>query len=183
MTIVTEGLPETQFPADPENIEEYLIPPKTDVPNVISLEEGAAVRSLRDAKLNVSVQETPSLEPEGVVVRQSIQGGATVDQGTSVTIWVSNGEVPIGRLPRFTDMTFEEAVELAEEFSLETNVQLTLVQQDFELTDPSRVGIIVRTNPTPGTEITESATVVVFVGVLTQGNGNGNGNGNGGGGG
>jgi len=183
MTIVTEGLPETQFPADPENIEEYLVPPKTDVPNVISLTEGAAVNRLREAKLNVSVQEIASLEPEGIVVRQSIGGGATVDQGTTVTISVSNGEVPIGTLPRFTDMTYEEAVELAEEFSLETNVQLTLVQQEFELNDPNRVGVIVRTNPIPGTEIRESATVVVFVGVLSQGNGNGNGGGGGGGGG
>ncbi|HEX6287532.1 MAG TPA: transglycosylase domain-containing protein, partial [Acidimicrobiia bacterium] len=177
MTIVTEGLPETQFPPEPDNIEEYLVPPKTDVPNVISLEEGAAVNDLREAKLNVAVAEIASLEPEGTVVRQSIGGGATVDQGTTVTIWVSNGEVPVASLPRFTDMTFEEAVALAEEFTLETNVQLSLVQEEYELSDPSRVGIIVRTNPRPGTQITESATVVVFVGVLSQGNSNGNGGG------
>jgi membrane peptidoglycan carboxypeptidase len=165
MTIVTEGLPETQFPADPENIKEYLIPPKTDVPNVISLEEGAAVRRLRDAKLNVSVKEIASLEPAGVVVRQSIGGGASVEQGTTVTIWVSNGETPVAALPSFIGMSVEEATEAAESLFAETNVQLELVEQTIETTNPDLVGVIAETNPPPGTEINASASVVVFIGV------------------
>jgi serine/threonine-protein kinase len=175
MTYVTEGLPETQFPADPDNLDEYLIPPPTQVPNVVSLDERSAIKRLQDAKLNVSVQEIPSLEPAGIVVRQSIGSGATVSQGTTVTIWVSNGETPVADLPNFIGMTFDEAKEAVEELALETNVQLTLVAEDLEVQDPKRVGVIVETNPPPGTEISESASVVVFVGVLAQGDGNGDG--------
>ena len=171
MTIVTEGLPETQFPAEPDNIEDYLVPPKTDVPNVISLEEGSAVRRLRDAKLNVSVRDVPSLEPAGIVVRQSIGGGATVDQGTTVTIWVSNGETPVAPLPSFSGLRVEEANELIEDFEIETGVRITLVLDTIEVANLSFVDRIYQTNPPAGAEIIESASIVAFIGVAPQGGG------------
>lgn len=177
MTYVTEGLPERQFPADPANIDDYLIPPPTQVPTVVSLDESTAIRRLQDAKLNVSVQEIPSLEPAGIVVRQSISPGSTVTQGTTVTIWVSNGQTPVAALPSFVGMTVEQANEAAEALALETNVQLTLVATNFEVTNPDQVGFIVETNPPPGTEISESASIVVFVGVLAQDDGNSEGDG------
>lgn len=170
MTYVTEGLPETQFPADPSNIEEYLVPPPTQVPIVVGLEQEAADKELRiEAKLNVEVKEIASLEPEGTVVRQSLEPGSTVPQGTTVTIYVSNGEIPEAPLPRFTDVTFEQAQTIAEEFEMETGVRLALVQEESEVDDPARVGKIVRQNPVPETVVTESASVVVFIGVAPGG--------------
>lgn len=166
MSIVMEGLPEAQFPADPDNIRDYLVPPPTTVPVVVGLEERAALRALQvDAKLNVAVQEIASLEPAGIVVRQSISPGSVVPQGTTVTIWVSNGETPAAGLPSLVGMTLEEAQVAVEEFTFATNVQVSLVAQDMEVADPNRVGLIVDTNPPPGTQITESASVVVFIGV------------------
>lgn len=186
MEIVTADLPETQFPADPEDIEEFLVPPPTQVPMVVGLSERSAIHELTiEARLNVSVVRIASLEPEGVVIRQSRSPGSTVPQGTFVTIWVSTGEIPQAELPSFVGMTVDEAQEIADEFSFETNVQLELVPQDREVTDPNNVGVIVETNPPPGSEITESASVVLFVGVpAPEGgdDGDGNGDGNGGGG-
>jgi membrane peptidoglycan carboxypeptidase len=182
MTIAMEGLPETQFPAEPGNIQDYLVPPPTQVPLLVGLTQGAAIRELReDAKLNASVQEIASLEPEGIVVRQSIGAGATVPQGTTVTIWVSNGEIPVGQLPDFVGMTQEEALEAADEFMLETNVTLTFTTQEVEVQNPERIGLIVGTNPGPGSEITESANVVLQIGVAPQPGGGGGGGGDGGG--
>ncbi len=184
MNIVTEDLPETQFPPDPDDIQKYLVPPPTQVPIVVGLTERDALQKLQvDAKLNVTVEEIPSLEPAGTVVRQSREPGSTVPQGTFVTIWVSNGEIPLAPLPSFIGMTVEEAQEAADEFSFDTNVQLDLVPQNMEVANPDRVGVIVQTNPPPDTEISESASVVVFVGVLAQddGSNNGGGGGNGGG--
>ncbi len=187
MTVVMDGLPETQFPNDPSNIEDYLTPPPTQVPILVGLSRGAAVRELRvDAKLNVSVQEINSLEPAGTVVRQSISAGSTVPQGTTVTIWVSNGEAPIGELPNFAGMTVEEAQEAANEFTRETNVQLSLTTEEVPVQDESQIGLVVGTNPPAGTEISESASVVLQVGVeapqtttttTTPGGGGGGGNG------
>jgi serine/threonine-protein kinase len=168
MSIVTEGLPETEFPAEPGNIDDYLVPPPTQVPTVVSLDEGDARRRLADAKLNVAVEEIASLEPAGIVVRQSIAPGSTVPQGTGVTIWVSNGETPVAELPSLLGMTLEEAQAAIEEVALATNVQLTLVPQDLETPDPAQVGLIVETNPPPGTQISEAASIVVFVGIPAE---------------
>ena len=166
MTVVTEGLPVTQFPTDPANIEDYLAPPPTQVPIVVGLTKGAAIKKLKqDAKLNVTVQEVASLEEEGIVVNQSHDPGTTVPQGTFITIYVSNGETPVGPLPSFIGMTLEEATEAALDFELATGVKLNLVPQNFEVDDPAQVGKIVATNPPPGTEISESAAVVVSIGV------------------
>jgi serine/threonine-protein kinase len=173
-----DGLPETDFPAEPANIEEYLAPPPTTVPSVVGLSKGAAVQELRvDAKLNVSVVDIPSLEPAGIVVRQSIAAGSTVPQGTTVTISVSNGETPVGVLPDFTGMTPEEAEEAADEFTAETNVALNLVTEEVPVQNEDRVGLIVGTNPPPGAEITASATIVLQVGIPAPKGGGGGGGG------
>ena len=165
MTIVMEGTPATEFPVEPDNIKEYLIPPPTTVPGVVGLEEKVARNRLLDAKLNVSVVEVASLDPVGIVVAQSLEPGATVSQGSFVTIYVSNGEIPAGPLPNFIGLTVEEALEAALEYELSTGVRLSLVEQNIEVGNPAQIGTIVETNPPAGTEIVESATVLVFVGV------------------
>ncbi len=166
MTVVMEGLPEAAFPGDPPNIEDYLEPPETQVPSVVGLTERQAVRTLRvDAKLNVSVRAIASTEPAGIVVRQGIRAGATVPQGTTVAIWVSNGETPTGPLPDFRGMTFEEAEALAQEFSFNTNVLLSLITEEVPVQDESQIGRVVDTNPGPGTVVSESAQVVLQIGV------------------
>ncbi len=167
MNIVTVDLPESQFPEEPGNIREFLIPPKTTVPIVVGLSESAAEEKLtKDAKLNVTILEVPSLEPSGIVVAQSIEPGTTVDQGSVVTIYVSNGETPVTALPSMIGLTVEEALELAAELELETGVKLTLVPSSIETEDPNLVGKIAATNPPPGTEITASATISVLIGQL-----------------
>ena len=87
MTYVHDGLPVTDFPPEPGNIKKWLVPPPTTVPDVVGLSEDDAEAELRQAKLNASVEEVPSLEPEGIVVNQSPGGGSTVRQGSFVTIY------------------------------------------------------------------------------------------------
>jgi penicillin-binding protein 1A len=168
MTSVEEGLPEAPFPEDPPNINKYLIPPPTQVPIVVGLEEKEAIRKLGDAKLNNSVVEVASLEPAGIVVNQSIEPGSTVRQGTVVTIWVSNGETPLAPLPSFIGMTVDEAKDAADQFELDTGVKLSIVDETVEVEEPGQIGVIVETNPPPGTEISASASMVVRVGVAAS---------------
>jgi penicillin-binding protein 1A len=172
MTDVTADLPESQFPAEPANIGKYLVPPPTQVPIVVGLTEKEAVKKLTvDAKLNVTVEDVNSLEPEGTVFNQSIEPGTTVSQGTVVTIYVSTGEIPEAPLIDFRRNTLEQAQERVDQFELETGVKLTLVTENVPIPDAERYGLIVRTDPFPGTLITEAATVVVGIGVPQEGGG------------
>ncbi len=167
MNIVMEDLPETKFPDEPHNIRDYLIPPSTRVPIVVGLQADKAGKLLRiEARLNVRVVQVASLEPVGIVVAQSPEPGSTVSQGTFVTIFVSTGEIPVAPLPNLIGMTIDEAIEVVRDFELNSGVKLSLFQEKVDVTDPNQVDRIVSTNPPPGTEITESASIVLFVGKL-----------------
>jgi membrane peptidoglycan carboxypeptidase len=166
MSFVLQDLPVTDFPPEPGNIEKYLIPPPTQVPSVVGLDQSDAQKRLREAKLNAEVVEIASLEPEGMVVNQSIEPGSTVRQGSVVTIWVSTGETPVGEMPALIGMTVEDALEVIREFELETGVKLSLVQQKTDVTDSSQVDRIVSTTPAPGEHVEGSVQLVVFVGQL-----------------
>lgn len=166
MSYVLKDIPITDFPAEPANIEQYLVPPQTQVPSVVGLERGAAVSRLREAKLNASVVEIPSLEPAGIVVNQSVEPGATVSQGSVITIWVSTGETPVGEMPALIGMTVEDALVAIKAFELETGVKLSMVTQKTAVTDASQVDRIVSTDPAPGQPVEGTVQLVVFVGEL-----------------
>ncbi len=169
MTMVMDGLPISQFPEDPPNIREYQVPPQTTVPVVVGLSLEDAETVLRAAFLNFEMLEVASLDPEGTVVGQLPDPGTTVTQGSVVTIYVSTGQTPVGDLPNLIGMTFEEALTAIKVFELATGVRVNLFQQKVDVTDPAQVDRIVSTNPGPGTELTESATVTVFIGQLAAG--------------
>ncbi|HEX2152681.1 MAG TPA: transglycosylase domain-containing protein [Acidimicrobiia bacterium] len=181
MSIVTEGIPESEFPPEPPGMDEFLTPPKTTVPLVVGLDVGSAIARLEDADLNVTVSEQPSIEPEGQVFAQSIGAGAEVDVGTGVAIYVSNGEPPIGQLPDLVGQGFEQALETLRAFEEETGVLVNLARVDQPVDNPDQVGVILATDPEPGAEVAYGVTVTAAVGTEPPDNGNGNGNGNGGG--
>ena len=168
MGFVHDGLPVVEFPVEPENIGKYLVPPPTTVPSVVGLTVSQAKARLAEAKLNASVLEIASLEPEGSVVNQSVEAGATVKQGSFVTIWVSTGETPIGALPDMSGLTFEDALDLLREFELETGVRITLTQQSIGTSDQNLVGKIVETNPPAGAGLEGAAQVVAFIGEFQE---------------
>jgi serine/threonine-protein kinase len=168
MSYVHERLPVTEFPPEPGNIQKFLVPPPTTVPDVVGLDVDSAESELREARLNASVEEVPSLEAEGTVVNQSPGGGATVRQGSFVTLYVSSGEIPVGGLPSFIGLTFEEAVEVARSFEADSGVRLNLIQSEAPTSDRALVGRIIATEPPPGTEIQGAADVVARVGVFQE---------------
>jgi membrane peptidoglycan carboxypeptidase len=167
MSVVMEGLPVTQFPPEPANINDYLVPPLTTVPVAVGLPEEEAVELLTvDAKLTVTIENVPSLDPAGTVVGQSLEPGTQVPQGSAITIYVSSGETPKAPLPDLVGMTFDEALDAISDFELQTGVRISLFQQKANVDNPDLVDRIVSTNPAAGTVITEKATITVSVGQL-----------------
>jgi eukaryotic-like serine/threonine-protein kinase len=70
--------------------------PLVDVPFVVGRPRAAAAAALRDAKLDVSMQERDSDEPAGQVLSTDPSAGDNVPEGTLVTVFYSDGpeEVP-----------------------------------------------------------------------------------------
>jgi membrane peptidoglycan carboxypeptidase len=166
MTYVMKDLPVSAFPIEPANINDYVIPPPTNVPSVVGLVEKDASDRLSEAKLNVTVEAVPSLEPEGIVVAQSRPAGSSVPQGSFVTIFVSSGEIPKGTLPSFVGMTGDQALDAARVFEEETGVKLNLFTEKVDVADPKLVDLVVSMTPTPGTSVSGQASVTLFIGQL-----------------
>jgi serine/threonine-protein kinase len=108
----------------------------------------------------------PSLEPAGTVVNQSPGGGATVRQGSFVTIYISTGEIPVAPLPSLLGLTFDQAVEAVRAYEIETGVRVNLIQSEVPTTNPAQVGVILATEPPPGTVIQGAVDVIARIGVL-----------------
>lgn len=165
MLAVMNGLPVGDFPVDPANIRDYLIPPETTVPVLVGRMQADAIIALQEAFLSHEIVEVPSLDAAGMVVRQSLDPGAVVPQGTQVTIYVSNGQVPTGALPNLVGMTLAEARAEIATFEMETGVRINLIAQNQEVSNPDHIGRVISSNPPPGTAINQSASVVVLIGV------------------
>jgi penicillin-binding protein 1A len=164
MKRVVEDLPVTDFPPDPPNIDQYITPPPAFVPVVVGLDQPAAELELAKAGLRAEVVQVPSLEPAGKVIAQSPEPGTQVRQGSAVTISVSTGETPRATVPNLLGLTFDEAVKVVQDLERTTGVKISLFQQPVTVEDASQVGRIVDMAPTPGTSVTGTTAITVYVG-------------------
>ncbi|MPZ54771.1 MAG: PASTA domain-containing protein, partial [Acidimicrobiia bacterium] len=165
MTIATEGMPEEDFPDEPEDIGEFVRPPLTTVPNVVGLDSGSAAAELEAAGLNASISEAPSREPEGIVVGQEYAGGAQVEEGTTVTITVSNGEVPSGSMPDLVGLTQDEALAVLGDFQNNAGIRIEVFGREVPVDEPNQVGIVLAQTPSAGAAVNEGDRVVLDIGV------------------
>jgi eukaryotic-like serine/threonine-protein kinase len=83
-------------------------PPKTEVPGVVGEKIDQALDDLGRAKLKWKVRRVDANQPQDEVVSQSPTAGASVHQGSTVTLRVSNGPKPV-IVPSVVGSTFESA--------------------------------------------------------------------------
>ncbi len=163
MQIALADVPVAQFPEAPTGTQAHFAVPKTTVPDVVGQSQGAASAALLNAHLRVAVVEVASLEPEGTVIAQAPSGGATVEQGTSVSISVSTGQPPGGPMPKVLWLPLAEAQSRLAAWESENDIDITVVIE--RTTDPKEAawGKVVAQNPPQGTHIENGAVVVLTV--------------------
>jgi serine/threonine-protein kinase len=83
-------------------------PPKTTVPDVTGLSESDALSRLQDANLKGKPVLVHSDQESGKVIAQSPTAGASVDQGSKVTLKISEGPQPIA-VPDVRGQNFDTA--------------------------------------------------------------------------
>jgi serine/threonine-protein kinase len=128
------------------------------VPDVVGLEQGEAKQQLSDRGFNVVVEQKSSDQPTGQVVSQSPSGGQQVNEGSTVTIFVSNGEQVA--VPDVTGLSESEASAQLDGAGLSASVTTKTV------TDPADDGIVLSQNPSGGAQRSKGSAVTITVGQL-----------------
>lgn len=130
-------------------------PGQAEVPDVAGLERGVAERRIETAGFLAEVVMRPSEEVEkGLVIRSDPPGGATAQQGSTVTLYVSSG-VPRVRVPALVGLARDAAVARLEELDLEARV--------VERKDTAPAGQVLEQDPDPGSRVEVGSVVTLTV--------------------
>jgi eukaryotic-like serine/threonine-protein kinase len=133
-------------------------PGEVVVPNVVGDDQESAISRLRAEGLSPIVRERSSSEPVDTVVDQTPASGQRVEEGSTVTIFVSDGKVR--EVPDVTGLTQGEAEAELEDAGFNVNVRTRDTDQ------PDEDGTVLSQSPRGGAERRERATVSITVGVL-----------------
>jgi serine/threonine-protein kinase len=133
-------------------------PEQVTVPSVVGETQEDAVARLREDGLSPIVRERSSSEPVDTVIEQTPEAGQEVDEGSSVTIFVSNGEVR--EVPDVTGLTESEAEAELDDAGFGVSVRTRETDQ------PDEDGTVLSQSPRGGVERREGATVTITVGEL-----------------
>ncbi len=136
-------------------------PEKISVPDVTGLEQTSAEGRLRDAGLGVAVQDAESTQPQGEVISQSPQGGASVSKGSRVTITVSKG-TPQVDVPDVTGLSAASAVAKLRAAGLKP------VKKERATTNQDEDGQVLDERPGGGSQVDKGRSVVIVVGKFKQ---------------
>jgi membrane peptidoglycan carboxypeptidase len=165
MKIALEGVEPLEFPqVTEEELEPYVVPPTTTVPFLIGVAEADAMLQATEAKLTPRVQPIPSLQPAGTVVFQSIRGGATVEVGLPLTLYISTGQQPVGAMPAVAGLTLRDAYNTINRFIYSTGVWLDVYVTYVPVTDEAQREIVFSQTPAPGQAMNYKDAVNLVVG-------------------
>ena len=135
-----------------------------DVPNVVGENEDAARDILAQANLESATERRPNRAPEGEVFDQDPNAGQTVDEGDTVTIFVSAGRRQV-EVPNLSGKTLQEAENILREEGLRlgevTSESSDEVEEDRVISQSpsageqvdanSKVNLVVSQGPEPAT--------------------------------
>ncbi len=132
-------------------------PALVTVPSVVGMTpEDARVRlESRDLKLQVAGQAYSNTMPEGRIIRQDPEAGASVAVGSTVSVTVSLGPELV-TVPRVVEWAYDEAEQALEKLGLDVDKR-----EEFALQTPP--GVVMRQDPAPGTRVMPGTTVTLVV--------------------
>jgi serine/threonine-protein kinase len=133
-------------------------PQQVSVPDVGGEQEADAVKLLNDRGLTPVVKEKASDLPQGTVVSQTPPAGLRVEEGTSVTVFVSNGK--IAEVPDVTGVSQAIAEARLDRAGFTPTVRTRTT------TDAGEDGMVISQSVPAGSKRTQGASVTIIVGQL-----------------
>lgn len=125
------------------------------VPDVVGLSEDDATQRLEDAGLSVEVEERPSEADEGDVFKQDPRARRRLEEGETVTIFVSTGVRQV-KVPGVEGLDIKDARGRLQEEGLKVEI----VPQSSDEVDEDTV---ISQSPPAGTEVDVESTVTLTV--------------------
>ncbi len=126
------------------------------VPNVVGLNDQAALAALSNAGLSGTEVQKDSTEPAGKVLSQSPGAGKRVGRGSQVTIFASTGAITV---PDVTGQLRKDAVNALKKAGF------TAAVTEQPTTDPAQVGVVISEFPPAGSRGQRGDTVTISVGI------------------
>jgi serine/threonine-protein kinase len=157
---VIEQRPNRDQYVDPGTLVDIVVStgkPMVQVPFVVGQTKTEARNQLRNAKLEVKFETEESDQPKGEVVRTRPAGGETVQQGNTVTVFVSDGQE---KVPNVIGLQQGEAEDKIRDAKFDPQVR-----SDNTSTEPA--GTVTDQFPVDGT-LAEGSTVIIFVSVYVE---------------
>jgi beta-lactam-binding protein with PASTA domain/tRNA A-37 threonylcarbamoyl transferase component Bud32 len=130
--------------------------PEVEVPDVVGLTESEARDELEAVELDAETESRPSRKPEGQVIAQDPEAGATAHEGDTVTIIVSGGPRET-EVPNLEGLTQEEAEQELEDARLELGNVTEEASEDVE------EGRVVSQSPRAGQEAARGSAVDLVI--------------------
>jgi serine/threonine-protein kinase len=134
-------------------------PKEVTVPDVVGEDQNDATSKLREDGLGVIIRERASGEPSDTVVDQTPAAGQQVDEGSTVTLFVSNGR--LREVPDVVGLDQAEAEAEIGDAGFKVSIRTTPVEK------PDADGRVVSQTPSGKKERPRGDTVVITVGQLT----------------
>ncbi|HEU5456114.1 MAG TPA: PASTA domain-containing protein, partial [Nocardioides sp.] len=132
--------------------------PLVDVPFVVGRPRPAAAAALRDANLEVTMQERESDEPAGRVLSTDPPGGDKVPEGTLVTVFYSDGPEQV---PGVVGLRRPEAEQVIRDSGFVPDVV-----EDPNSNQPR--GTVIRQSPAGGQDAPQGSTVTIVVSAFEE---------------
>jgi beta-lactam-binding protein with PASTA domain/predicted Ser/Thr protein kinase len=126
------------------------------VPNVVGLDDQAALAALGNAGLSGTEVQRDSTEPQGKVLSQSPTAGKQVARGSQVTIFASTGAITV---PSVIGQTRKAAVTALKKAGFVPAVT------EENTTDPTQIGVVISEFPPGGSRGQRGDTVTISVGI------------------
>ena len=130
-----------------------------EVPDVVGLDDRAALAALSNAGLSGTEVQRDSTEPQGKVLNQSPGAGKRVARGSQVTIFASTGAITV---PDVIGQTRKAAVTALKKAGFTTAVT------EETTTDPTQVGVVISEFPPGGSRGQRGDTVTISVGIASS---------------
>jgi serine/threonine-protein kinase len=129
------------------------------IPDVVGLDDQAALAELSNAGLSGALVQRESTEAQGQVLSQSPAAGQRVQRGSQVTIFASTGAITV---PAAVGQTRKAAVTALKRAGFAVAVT------EEETTDPAEIGVVISEFPPAGSRGQRGDTVTITVGVASQ---------------